>query len=238
MSITFEINKELNGIEIKFSEKPTSEVLAKMKALGFRWNPKKCVWYAKDTEERRQFAESIKETTVYEQISLFPTVAEEPGTKEEPKVDKPKEEPKKNTTSKDLPKDKDLSIEEIASKARKVKPKDDNKIIEFAKARPKVQVRFTDGNATYEECVEKVKKEKDIYKDSSSHYVLEGLLKMCEVNQNFRNNFMREDKSYGGAFTYFSNLARQGYAHKVNGVSYMDDDLALGMAMDYYNSID
>lgn len=229
MSITFEINKELNGIEIKFSEKPTSEVLAKMKALGFRWNPKKCVWYAKDTEERRQFAESIKETTVYEQISLFPTVAE-PDTKEEPKADKPKEE-KKNaakTTSKDLPKTN-----------KKVEPKkDDNKIIEFAKARPKVQVRFTDGNATYEECVEKVKKEKDIYKDSSSHYVLEGLLKMCEVNQNFRNNFMREDKSYGGAFTYFSNLARQGYAHKVNGVSYMDDDLALGMAMDYYNSID
>ncbi len=242
MSIEYKINKQLNGVEISFSEKPSAEVLAKLKALGFRWNPGKCVWYAKITDERLEFAKSIQDNTTYEQISLFATEDEgDPLEVEEKPQDEPKKE-KKNavkTTSKVLPKDKDLSIEEIASRARKVKPKDDTKIIEFAKASPHIKVRMAfDESATIEECTEKINKEKAIFKDSDSQFVLDGLLEMCKVNANFRNNFMRENKTYMGAFEYFSNLARDGYAHMINGVAFMDNNLALGFAMDYYNKID
>ena len=245
MSITFEINKKYDGIEIHFSEKPTPQVLARLKELGFRWHPSKKVWYAKNSEERLEFAKSIQDNTTYEQISLFdiedtadpvevvkeePKVEEKPQAKDEPKTEKPK------TTTKTT-KAKTTKAEPKADTKPQAKKKDN--IIEFAKARPDVKVRMAlDEQATIEECIEKIEKEKAIYKDSDSQFVLDGLLEMCKVNGNFRNNFMRENKTYSGAFTYFSNLARQGYAHKINGVSFMDNNLALGFAMDYYNMID
>lgn len=249
MSITYDINKELNGIEIKFSEKPTAKVLARMKELGFRWNPKKFVWYAKNTDERLEFAKSIEKS--YEQMTIFSFVDEEP--KAEPQTEEPKEAPKKaeekprtevkkvveTIKQKATPKAKKETKAKAEPKAEeKAEPKKNN-VIEFAKARPKVNVRMAlDETATLEECKAKIEREKAIFKDSSSYYVLEGLLKMCEASENFRANFMRENKTYMGAFKYFMNLAKEGYAHRMDGVAYLDDDLALGMAMDYYNSID
>lgn len=52
-------NEEKNGIEIKFNEKPETEVLSQLKENGFRWHRIKKVWYAKDTEERRSFINSL-----------------------------------------------------------------------------------------------------------------------------------------------------------------------------------
>lgn len=60
------LNHELNGIELSFEVKPETAILDSIKSMGFRWNRKKSVWYAKQTEERLVFAESlgtIKEET-------------------------------------------------------------------------------------------------------------------------------------------------------------------------------
>jgi hypothetical protein len=53
VEITF--NKEKNGIEIKFLEKPNREILAQLNFNGFRWSKFQGIWYAKDTEKRREF---------------------------------------------------------------------------------------------------------------------------------------------------------------------------------------
>ena len=46
-------NRELNGIEVTFDKKPSSDVLTTLKDNGFRWHRQKKLWYAKDTENRR-----------------------------------------------------------------------------------------------------------------------------------------------------------------------------------------
>ena len=55
------LNQKLNGIELSFEKKPERATLDAIKAHGFRWNGKKCVWYAKQTSERLTFAESLGE---------------------------------------------------------------------------------------------------------------------------------------------------------------------------------
>ena len=231
MSITYELNEKYDGIEIKFSEKPTAQVLSRLKELGFKWHPGKGVWYAKNTEARLEFAKSIMNERTYEQLSLFnmDEVKEEPKKKTTPK----KAEPKKVETKKSEVKPKSEQKEE------KPKAQKSNNIIELAKARPDIKVRMDLSEShTIEECIEKINKEKAIFKDSDSSFVLDGILEMCKVNPNFRNNFMREEKTFSGAFQYFMDLARKGYAHKFNNVAYMDNNLALGFAMDYYNMVD
>ena len=55
-NVTIQENKELNGLELLFSEKPGREVIAKLKEEGFRWHNQKKLWYAKKTEKRERFA--------------------------------------------------------------------------------------------------------------------------------------------------------------------------------------
>ena len=57
--ITVSFNKELNGIEISFAEKPSAEVISQLKQHKFRWHTKKKHWYAKQTPERKAFADSL-----------------------------------------------------------------------------------------------------------------------------------------------------------------------------------
>ncbi|WP_270522992.1 hypothetical protein [Sellimonas intestinalis] len=56
---TLTLNQELNGIEIKFDCKPISSTLESLKKSGFRWHRQKKVWYAKQTPERIELAQSI-----------------------------------------------------------------------------------------------------------------------------------------------------------------------------------
>lgn len=56
---TFNINDELNGIEIKFSSKPSEEVRRGLKDARYRWSSAKQLWYAKQTPAAMAFAESI-----------------------------------------------------------------------------------------------------------------------------------------------------------------------------------
>ena len=53
-------NKLLNGIEVTFDKKPSSDVLTTLKDNGFRWHRQKKLWYAKDTEERRTVLLNLK----------------------------------------------------------------------------------------------------------------------------------------------------------------------------------
>lgn len=78
------LNKELDGIEIKFESKPLQATIDGLKQLGFRWRSKKKVWYAKNTPERLETARIIADSEEYaEQIR-----------KEEPKGEKQKAEKK------------------------------------------------------------------------------------------------------------------------------------------------
>ena len=81
----FTLNEEHNGIEIKFNEKPSTEVRAQLKALKFRWHQTKGLWYAKQSEQTLALAKSLCE-------------AEKPvkksAKKTQPKAEVKAEEPK------------------------------------------------------------------------------------------------------------------------------------------------
>lgn len=57
---TITMNTEKNGIEIRFDNKPSSEIIDGLKANGFRWSGKQKMWYARQSDERIAFAESIR----------------------------------------------------------------------------------------------------------------------------------------------------------------------------------
>lgn len=60
---TYTLNKEHNGIEISFDVKPSTDTLTTLKENGFRWHRTKKVWYAKQTDDRLSFAESLATLT-------------------------------------------------------------------------------------------------------------------------------------------------------------------------------
>lgn len=54
------LNEEKNGIEIYFTGKPSEEVRNNLKAQGFRWSKYNKCWYAKQSQETINFANSLK----------------------------------------------------------------------------------------------------------------------------------------------------------------------------------
>lgn len=52
-------NEEKDGIEVRFPEKPASDVLDRMKSNGWRWSRFGACWYAKRTERARVFAQQL-----------------------------------------------------------------------------------------------------------------------------------------------------------------------------------
>lgn len=58
------INEEKNGIEVRFESKPDTSVLEALKENGFRWSGKQKMWYAKHSEERVQFVQSIGSVSI------------------------------------------------------------------------------------------------------------------------------------------------------------------------------
>ena len=53
------LNKEHNGIELYFEEKPNKNIIDMLKANKFRWHSIKKCWYAKKTENNMKVAENI-----------------------------------------------------------------------------------------------------------------------------------------------------------------------------------
>lgn len=135
--------------------------------------------------------------------------------------------PKKNETN---------PVNKSNEQEKEPEEKKSTNIIQFPKQKPEIEKLVTEGNATYEDCEEKLNKEKEIFVDSDSQYVIDGLLELCKVDADFRNNVMLEDKNYQGALQYMMKMAQQGYAYKIaNGYS-MDRDMGLGFSIDYFNS--
>ena len=94
----------------------------------------------------------------------------------------------------------------------------------------------TDGNHIYEECVTKLDTEANTFIDSNCAYVINGLKELCKVDQDFRNNLMREDKTFGGFIEYMCKIASNGYVITYGHCSWIDIDLSLELAIDYYNA--
>jgi hypothetical protein len=124
----------------------------------------------------------------------------------------------------------------IDSKKTTTKAKAENKkVVQFPKEKPEIIPLKTDGNSTYEDCVAKLDKEAEMFTDSDSQYVIDGLKELCKVDQDFRNNLMREEKTYGGFIEYMGKAAQNGYCIKYGNVGWIDRDTGLGLAIDYYN---
>ena len=57
--ITWHKNKEHNGVEIKFPQRPSRDVINQLKERGFHWHTKEQLWYARHTPECEAFARKI-----------------------------------------------------------------------------------------------------------------------------------------------------------------------------------
>jgi hypothetical protein len=53
------VNKPRNGLELRFSGKPSDEIRAEMKGHGWRWSRFGGCWYHRDTAANRAFAEAL-----------------------------------------------------------------------------------------------------------------------------------------------------------------------------------
>ena len=65
---TLTLNQELGGIEISFDSKPIAATLEALKNNGFRWHNKKKLWYAKNTPEHLEMAQTIANISDYADI--------------------------------------------------------------------------------------------------------------------------------------------------------------------------
>jgi hypothetical protein len=74
---TYSLNEEKNGIEIKFTEKPSHAVIDSLKAQGFRWSSYSSLWWAKLSAERLAFAKSLCEVVAEEEIKETTSEAKE-----------------------------------------------------------------------------------------------------------------------------------------------------------------
>ena len=77
MNMKVNLNKQLNGIELIFQEKPSTEILTMLKGNGFRWHRQKKLWYAKVTDERKAFVKELQKANT-EIISVSNNVSETP----------------------------------------------------------------------------------------------------------------------------------------------------------------
>ena len=80
MNMKVNLNKQLNGIELIFQEKPATEILTMLKENGFRWHRQKKLWYAKVTDERKAFVKELQKAnteiiSVSNNVSVTPTKA-------------------------------------------------------------------------------------------------------------------------------------------------------------------
>lgn len=58
------LNHEKNGIEIRFDGKPTEDIISGLKEHGFRWSGKQKMWYAKQSDDRMEFASGLSNDVV------------------------------------------------------------------------------------------------------------------------------------------------------------------------------
>jgi len=57
--VTVTLNEEKGGVEVRFPEKPSSDVLDSLKANGWRWSRFGACWYTKQSDESLAFAQNL-----------------------------------------------------------------------------------------------------------------------------------------------------------------------------------
>ena len=130
-------------------------------------------------------------------------------------------------------------VNKTLSKKKEEPKKETAKILKFPEQekRPKVYELVTNGEATYEECEAKLDKEGETWTFHDAKYVIAGLKELCKINADFRKNVMREDKKFGDCIEYITKAGREGYCITYgSNVNILDCDMALGLAIDYYNT--
>lgn len=99
-------------------------------------------------------------------------------------------------------------------------------------------IEVTKSNTVYtaKDVFDKLSKEKPLFPDRDSHFIINQLADKSVNDQNLCNAIMQEHKSYKKAFAYFKDLAKQGKAgHKIEeGEVYLDREEALDLAIDYF----
>lgn len=62
MKVDISYNDELNGIELRFSEKPSAEIIQEVKKkMGFRYSKRQNMWYATRNAQRETFANDLQQ---------------------------------------------------------------------------------------------------------------------------------------------------------------------------------
>ncbi|KND06199.1 hypothetical protein CHCC20491_1837 [Bacillus paralicheniformis] len=70
-AVTYTLNEEKNGVEIRFSSKPSEEVREQMKAAGFRWSRYSKCWYAKQSDSTISLAKKLSSHDLKSQENAF-----------------------------------------------------------------------------------------------------------------------------------------------------------------------
>lgn len=91
----FEINynKKFNGIEVKFAERPITEMLNILKSYHFHWHREKKLWYAKVTPEKEKLVKELQ-TMTNEEIIYKMQLLKKADVKSKKTKAKTKTEPK------------------------------------------------------------------------------------------------------------------------------------------------
>jgi len=78
MDVTMRLNDEKEGVELKFTEKPSEEIMASLRIAGFRWSRAKRLWYAKQSERTIAFAKKLCGKEDISPVDFQETLAETP----------------------------------------------------------------------------------------------------------------------------------------------------------------
>ena len=70
-TVTYTLNEEKNGVEIRFSSKPSEEIREQMKAAGFRWSRYSKCWYAKQSDSTISLAKELSSNDLKNQENAF-----------------------------------------------------------------------------------------------------------------------------------------------------------------------
>lgn len=73
LQVSYKINDEKNGIELYFSDKPNEVIREQLKQMGFRWS-RLGFWYAKKTDERLNFVQSLLSDSYNSQEVTYPDI--------------------------------------------------------------------------------------------------------------------------------------------------------------------
>lgn len=157
--------------------------------------------------------------------------SEEEPTEEE-KEEQVVEEPKKRGRKPKAEKQEEPAEKPVAEKKTETK----SNIIQMPQPKADIEPAKTDTNYTYADCEAKFDEIfKDVAQLSNYAYVLMGLKEMAQVDDQFVQNAMREDRTFSGMMRYLSSKARKNSVKISENEYVMDDDRALAICLDYFN---